>query len=234
MSRFRKLMLTAAVCVASASVFVGCSDDDYPNFGAIGINSLQTTSSSVTIYWTIVPNSNCDGYKIIINEGTRDSKGAEVINQTFDARTANHTFEGLKQNTTYVVTTQAIPSSSSGYSTADIYELQFMTAPLVSGITLGDFTAYNGGTCSATAKWNAVAKENCGGYTVTLQSKDGDAWKNLSTENIADAATTTTVFSGIAPSATYRVSVSPRTSNSTWFAKGEATYSNEVTSPAAQ
>ncbi len=227
-------MLTAAVCFASASVFVGCSDDDYPNFGAIGINSLQTTSSSVTIYWTIVPNDKCDGYKIVINEGTRESKGAEVVNQTFDSRTANYEFKGLKQNTTYVVTTQAIPSSNSGYSTADTYELQFMTAPLISGITLGNFTPFEGTTCSGTAAWNGVQASNCAGYTVTLQVQDGNSWKNVTSANISDPLQTSNVFKGIEPSSVYRVSVTPRPSNSSWYPAGEATYSSTVTSPAFQ
>ncbi|MDE7471534.1 MAG: fibronectin type III domain-containing protein [Paramuribaculum sp.] len=255
MNSIRKLVMMLGVLLASSVALVGCSDDDYPNFGAVGINSLQTTTSTVTIYWTIVPNENCDGYKITINEGTRESKGATVIDKTFDARTANATFDGLKANTTYVVTTQAIPSSKSGYSQADTYEMQFMTAPLASGLVVSDFSYkavldWEGNPTgdyvgSAVARWNAISCENCGGYNATLFVCNGCAWAvvqtitNQDTENsdgsiALGANKTTATFKDqdkIQPGMKYRLGVTPRPANSSWYPAGEITYSNEVTSP---
>lgn len=241
MSSIRKLVAMLGVLFASSSLLVSCNDDDYPKdtMGAIVVNSLQTTSSTATAYWTVVSNGSCDGYKVVINEGTRESKGAEVVNQTFQPKEYTATFNGLKANTTYVITTQAIPSKSSGRTKADTYELQFVTAPLVTGVTFGPITYDATGHGDVTISWNAIAESNCGGYTVDLQvgtPKDGNLeWTNIKSETLTSASVVTVKFAGlIEPEKTYRVRVRPNPRNGCWYAAGEYTISNNVTAPAAQ
>ncbi len=251
MSSIRKLVMTLGVLFASSSLLVSCSDDDYPNMGAIVVNSLQTTSNSATAYWTVVSNGSCDGYKVVINEGTREQMGAEVVNQTFKPKEYTATFKGLKPNTTYVITTQGIPSASSGRDQADTYELQFMTAPLVSGIAFGEITytdvtvtengvpvTYKKGTTTIT--WNEIASNNCGGYTAdlqlgTLDSNNQYAWSNVTSITLGSSNEVSAKFTEyIDPEKTYRVRVRPNPRNGCWYASGEYTISNEVTAPAAQ
>lgn len=261
MSKFRKVMTAVALLFASSSLLVGCSDDDYPKnvMGAIVVNSLQTTSNSVTAYWTVVSNGSCDGYKVVINEGTRASKGAEVINKTFEPKEYNYKFTGLTPNTSYVITTQAIPSASSGRTQADTYEMEFTTAPLVSGITIGAITyedvplldaegnLVNYKKGSTTVTWNAIAATNCGGYTVNLEvwqladpkKPEDDTnkydWRNLDSKTVSGASSTSATFTKlIDPNLKYRSRVRPNPSNSCWYAAGEFTISSEVTAPAAE
>lgn len=242
MSSIRKLVAMLGVLFASSSLLVSCSDDDYPKdtMGAIVVNSLQTTSTTATAYWTVVSNGSCDGYKVVINEGTRESKGAEVINQTFQPKEYTATFTGLKANTTYVITTQAIPSKSSGRTKADTYEMQFMTAPLVTGIAFSPVTYDEDNNGTVTVSWNAIQQANCGGYTVDLQSGTlGDdnqyTWANLKSEGLTSASAVTVKFEGlIEPGQTYRVRVRPNPRNGCWYAAGEYTISSNLTAPAAQ
>ncbi|MDE6240780.1 MAG: fibronectin type III domain-containing protein [Muribaculaceae bacterium] len=240
MSRIRKLVATMGILFASSSLLVSCSDDDYPNMGAIVVNSLQTTSSSATAYWTVVSNGSCDGYKVVINEGTRANKGAEVVNQTFQPKEYNATFNGLKANTTYVITTQAIPSKSSGRTNADTYEMQFVTAPLVSGISFGSVTYNEDNKGTVTVSWSAIDESNCGGYTVNIdEGQLGDdnqySWANLKSETLTGASNTSVKFEElIEPEKTYRVRVRPNPRNGCWYAAGEFTASDDFKAPAVQ
>ena len=259
------MVMMLGVLLAASSMLVGCSDDDYPKnvMGAIVVNSLQTTSTSATAYWTVVSNGSCDGYKVVINEGTRSNKGAEVVNKTFAPKEYTSTFTGLAPNTAYVITTQAIPSPTSGRTEADTYEMEFTTAPLVSGITFGTFSAYTdvetedvdeeGNAITVTEKigsvavsWNAIDASNCAGYVAALEAyqladpkqpesdENKYSWKVVSSKTVSSATSTSTTFSEVvAPATKYRASVTPRPANSSWYANGEATVSAEVTSPAA-
>lgn len=260
MSSIRKLVSMAGVFVAASSLLVGCSDDDYPKnvMGAIVVNSLQTTSNSATAYWTIVSNGSTDGYKVVINEGTREAKGAEVVNQTFEPKVYHSTFSGLKENTSYVITTQAIPSKSSGRDKADTYEMQFVTAPLVHNISLGEITyavvidydkegnevRYVKG--SVNVSWDQIVATNCGGYTANFEGwilkdtskPESDSnpyqWTNLKSETLTGAASNSVKFANIIdPNTKYRVRVRPNPSNACWYPQGEFSISSEVTAPAA-
>lgn len=258
------MVMMLGVLLASSSLIVGCSDDDYPKnvMGAIVVNSLQTTSTSVTAYWTVVSNGSCDGYKVVINEGTRGNKGAEVVNKTFGPKEYNSTFTGLQPNTSYVITTQGIPSASSGRTEADTYEMEFTTAPRVSGVTFGAFSAYadvetgeedkDGNPVteklgSVSVTWDAISASNCRGYTAALEAwqladptkPEADdnkyGWTAVGSVTINSAATTTAKFSEVvSPDTKYRAKVTPNPANSSWYPTGEATTSAEVTSPAAE
>lgn len=174
------MAMMLGVLLASSSVLVSCSDDDVSTLGAVCTNSLQTTSTTATAYWTIVSNGTVDGYKVVINEGTRESKGAVVVEQNFGPKETTATFTGLKPNTTYVITTQGIPSATSGFTSADTYELQFMTAPLVENIKFGTVTyktvkeedkdgnEVETEVGTVTVTWDAIDSNNCGGYTAVL------------------------------------------------------------------
>lgn len=239
------MMLTAAIVVASASVFVGCSDDNYQNMGPVGINSLQTTSTSATAYWTIVSDGSCAGYKVTISEGTRDNLGEVVVNQEFDnCKTHHATFTGLVPNRHYVITTQAIPADGSGFTGADTYSLDFMTAPVIEGITYsavtysdvtlkdsaGNDSIVKRGTFEAT--WTAIEKNNCGGYAVSLQGKNKeDKWANLSSSNVGEALYT--FKEQLEPGKDYRVTVSPRPNNACYYSTGETATGEVLTAPAA-
>lgn len=256
MSKFKKLMAVAAVLFAASSVFVACSDDDGGNMGLVSINSLQTTSTSATLYWTIVPNSNCDGYNVQILEGTRANKGTVVVNQDFENRTAKATFTGLQPNTAYVAITQAIPSASSGFSGADTYELEFMTAPIIQGITAGpvtytskteedkdgnEVTVYEG---TVTASWNALSS-NVGSYTVSLfiwqptdpskpaSDKNPYTWTVVSSKSVGISVSSYTFSKMVKPDNKYRVGVRPTPGKGDWYPSGEFNYSETFTSPAA-
>lgn len=248
MIRLKKVAMAVSLLLTASCMLCGCSDDDFPEnrFGAIGINSLQTTSTSVTIYWTVVSNGSCDGYKILINEGTRANKGAEVMNQQFGPKEHHNTFNGLRPNTSYVVTTQAIPSASSGRTEADTYEMEFMTAPLVSGVTVGNITLKdipvvdaNGNLStkkvgSTKVSWTALTS-NCGGYRVTLYGRAAGttAWSVVSSNTITDPSVNSVDYTDVlTPAWEYRAGVSPRPNNACWYPSGEETYSSEVTAPA--
>lgn len=122
-----KHMLMLLICLSVSSwTFVAC-DDDEDVMGPIAINSCQVTATTATPIWTLVPNSNCDGYIITLYEGTKANPGTKIEEKTFDFRTCQHTFEGLKPSTNYVISTQAIPSKSSGFSGAEMYWKEFTT-----------------------------------------------------------------------------------------------------------
>lgn len=131
MSRLRTFLAAVGTVLLLSLSFVSCGDDnDFPKdtMGACAINSCQATATSCTIYWTLVPNSNCDGYQITLYTGTRDNLGSVVEDKTFDFRTGTYTFQNLTPSTTYVVKTQCIPSKTSGFTKADLYYKQFTTA----------------------------------------------------------------------------------------------------------
>lgn len=246
MSKFRKLMAIATLLFASSSVFVACSDDDETTMGPISINSVKTTSSSVTLFWTIVSNGSCDGYNVTIVEGTRANKGAVVVSEDFEARTARGTFTGLKQNTSYVAITKGIPSKSSGFSDAYTFELEFMTAPLIQNIVAGPVTFEdvvekdeNGNDVTRTlgtftATWNALST-NAGTYTVSLQRKntENNTWAVVTNVTINNISTGSYVFEKkLVPDTRYRVGVLPNPGNIGWYAAGEWQYSPEFTTSA--
>lgn len=126
-AKLKYLMLLMLLSVSSLT-FVGCDDGDNTVMGPVAINSCQATSTTCTIYWTLVPNSNCDGYIVTLYAGTRQNLGSQVEQQTFDYRTGQYTFEGLTPSTSYVISTQAIPSASSGFDDAQIYWKEFTTS----------------------------------------------------------------------------------------------------------
>ncbi|MCM1484014.1 MAG: fibronectin type III domain-containing protein [Muribaculaceae bacterium] len=253
MFKFKKAVMMLGLLLASSSVLVGCSDDDDPGiFGAPSVNSLQTTTTSATVYWTRVPNSSCDGYQIKIYEGTRENIGTPVVDQTFDNRTSTFTFTGLRPNTSYVINAKCIPSASSGYTQADAYEMQFMTAPLVGGLSLSQITytvetkydadgqPYPVATGEMTGSWTALTS-NAGGYSATLfrQSDNGSVtipeksgkWAALSTVNFTDSIEARSAkFTGIDDKGgIFCLGVNPRPSNGEWYPAGERTYSANVT-----
>lgn len=125
--RFKHMMMLLICLSVSSWMFVACDDDDADVMGPIAINSCQVTATTVTPIWTLVPNSNCDGYIITLYEGTRANVGTKVEEKTFDFRTCQYTFEGLKPNTNYVISTQAIPGKDSGFSSAEMYWKEFTT-----------------------------------------------------------------------------------------------------------
>lgn len=125
--KFKHMMMLSLLLVSSLS-FISCSDDDDDVMGPVAINSCQYTATTVTPIWTLVPNDNCDGYVITLYLGTRENVGTMVEQQTFDYRTCQYTFTGLTPNTDYVISTQAIPSASSGFSSAQMYWKEFTTA----------------------------------------------------------------------------------------------------------
>lgn len=126
-SKLKHTMMMLIFLLASSWMFVGCSDDDNREMGAVAINSCQFTATTVTPIWTLVPNSNCDGYIVTLYQGTRSNVGSMVEQQTLDHRTCTYTFENLTPSTNYVISTQAIPSASSGFSSAQLYWREFTT-----------------------------------------------------------------------------------------------------------
>ena len=117
------------ICLSVSSwMFSACDDDDNGAvMGAVAINSCQFTDTTVTPIWTLVPNSNCDGYIVKLYLGTRANLGEMVEEKTFDFRTCQYTFTGLTPATNYVISTQAIPSATSGFSSAEVYWKEFTT-----------------------------------------------------------------------------------------------------------
>lgn len=258
MSKFRKLMAIAALLFASSSVFVACSDDDGSIMGPISINSVQTTTSSVTLYWTIVPNSSCDGYNVQICEGTRANKGTVVINEDFDNRTAKATFNNLQPSTSYVAITKGIPSKGSGFDDAYTFEFEFVTAPLIRNIAVGAITytavteedkdgnevVKHYGTVSAT--WTAL-QDNAASYTVSLfrwaladeskeeSDKNKYGWQVVKTSTITDISVGKCTFANeVLPENKYRIGVRPNPGKGDWYPAGEMQYSADFTSPSAE
>ncbi len=116
------------LCLAGSSlVLTSCSNDDEKEMGPVAINSCQYTATTVTPIWTLVPNDNCDGYIVTLYKGMKSNVGEKVAEQRLDYRTCQYTFEGLTPSTSYVISTQAIPSAKSGFSSAQMYWKEFTT-----------------------------------------------------------------------------------------------------------
>lgn len=126
--KMKYLVMLVFCILASSFMFVSCSDDDESVMGPVAVNSCQATATTVTPIWTLVPNENCDGYTITLYKGTRANVGEMVEQKTLDYRTCQYTFTGLTPSTNYVISTQAIPSKKSGFSSAQIYWKEFTTA----------------------------------------------------------------------------------------------------------
>ena len=123
-----KYILMMLLCISVSSlVLTSCSNDDEKVMGPVAINSCQCTATTVTPIWTLVPNDNCDGYIITLYKGTKANRGDKVEEQRIDFRTCQYTFTGLTPSTNYVISTQAIPSAKSGFSSAQIYWKEFTT-----------------------------------------------------------------------------------------------------------
>lgn len=124
-----KNIIMMLFCISVSSLMlVSCSDDDDNVMGPVAINSCQYTATTVTLIWTLVPNSNCDGYIITLYKGTKANVGEKVEEKQCDFRTCKYTFTGLTPSTNYVISTQAIPSKTSGFSSAEMYWKEFTTS----------------------------------------------------------------------------------------------------------
>lgn len=124
-----KNIIMMLFCISVSSLMlVSCSDDDDNVMGPVAINSCQYTATTVTPIWTLVPNSNCDGYIITLYKGTKANVSEKVEEKQFDYRTCQYTFTGLTPSTSYVISTQAIPSKTSGFSSAEMYWKEFTTS----------------------------------------------------------------------------------------------------------
>ena len=123
-----KYFLMMLLCITVSSlVLTSCSDDGTDVMGPVAINSCQYTATTVTPIWTLVPNSNCSGYIVTLYKGTKTNVGEKVEEKTLDYRTCQYTFTGLTPNTSYVISTQAIPSAESGFTSAQLYWKEFTT-----------------------------------------------------------------------------------------------------------
>ena len=134
-----KYLMMLLIMSVSSLVFVSCSDDDPDEMGPVAVNSCQVsacnsddiaaghTGYKAAIVWTLVPNSNCDGYIITLYKGTRANPGQQVEQYQSDFRNCYYTFYNLAAGTDYVISTQAIPSKTSGFSSAQMYWKEFST-----------------------------------------------------------------------------------------------------------
>ena len=124
-----KHLLMMLLCISvSSMMLVSCSDEDESVMGPVATKSCKYNDTEVTHIWTMVPNDNCDGYVIKLYKGTRANVGDMVEEKKLDYRTCKCTFSGLTPNTQYVISTQAIPSAKSGFSSAQIYWKEFTTS----------------------------------------------------------------------------------------------------------
>lgn len=238
MSRTRKLMAMLGLLFASSSVLVGCSDDDVSTMGAVPVNSVLATGTSVDVVWSIVPNDNCKGYEVAILQGSRD--GSVLATKTLDNRTCSATFTGLTPNTKYVIRTQAIPGGS--FSDADIFYREFYTAPNVNisytGGSTYEVSGYdsNGDPttttyCTANFSWPAIAETNCGGYFVAIYDCTPSDWTTatkavasvtISKDTEGNIATTAT-FDGLTPGHTYTARAYARPNSMCDYSAGDNT-----------
>lgn len=218
-------MLTAAVCAMSASVFVGCSDDEPTTLGALPVNSCRVTNTTVTVTWSIVPNDHCKGYEITLYQGTREN-GQEIQKQQIDDnKKCSTSFSGLTQNTKYYVKTKAIPGA--GFSNADEFYRDFTTAPDVN-VSVSNFELYKGYTSEGVytdlyrvnLTWPAIPESNCGGYALNIYQCEKDNWvssltaiKNVTIGKVEGHIATTATFAGLMPSTTYTVATQARPNN---------------------
>lgn len=184
MSSIRKLVMMLGVLLASSSVLMSCSDDDDGMMGAVPVNSVVATSSTVDVVWSIVPNDNCAGYIVSLLQGSRD--GAVIETKEFDNRTCKGQFTGLQPNTEYCIKTQAKPGA--GFNSADVYYREFTTSPIID-VNIVSYDAYNvngydsDGNPTVTKyytinmDWPAIAESNCGGYYVAVFNCKKADWK---------------------------------------------------------
>lgn len=237
MSRFRKMMLTAAVCAMSASVFVGCSDDEPTTLGALPVNSCRVTNTTVTVTWSIVPNDHCKGYEITLYQGTREN-GQELQKQQIDDnKKCSTSFSGLTQNTKYYVKTKAIPGA--GFSNADEFYRDFTTAPDVN-VSVNNFEFYQVQSYNAEGElvttdyyrvnlsWPAIPESNCGGYGLNLYQCEQANWvsslKAISSVTIGKVQgniATTAQFEKLAPNTVYTVATQARPNNVCDYSVGD-------------
>ena len=132
MTKLRKLMMLLGIVLVSSLSLASCGDDkEFPEgkLGAIMINVATPTATGVTVYWTICPTPNVDGYLIEIYQGTPDALGSLVTSYTeTNNKGYRHTFENcLTPATTYTLKATGIPSANSGFTSADSGYFQFTT-----------------------------------------------------------------------------------------------------------
>lgn len=241
MSKFKKLMMIAALLLGLSSVFVACSDDDPTTMGPVPVNSVRATGTSVTVIWSIVPNDKCGGYEVSILQGTKD--GAVVATQKLDNRTCKATFDGLTPGTEYVVKTQCVPGK--GFSGAEVYYREFTTAPVVD-VQVSTMTAYTAQEYDATGQpvvkdyykvsftWPAVPKSNCGGYGLRLyQCPKADVGSNdpVDSNQFGKSETTTATFEKLLPETVYTLAIRTTPNAMCDYTNGDWNYI-EFTTPA--
>lgn len=250
MSRFSKLMLSVAVCLASASVFVGCSDDDPTTMGPLPVNACRTTGTTVTVTWSIVPNDNCKGYEITLYQGALGS-GQELQKKDIDDNgVCSTSFSGLVQNTKYYVKTKAKPGN--GFSGADEFFREFMTAPdvYINPVKESNYEFYQvkryvteeeyvyDNYYRVNLNWPAIPESNCGGYTVSIYKCAESAWNasltavaSIAISKVENVIATNAVFEKLAPSETYTVTISARPNSACDYDAGDICLT-ELTVPA--
>lgn len=141
MRKLNKIWMGAAVLLLSSVAFQSCSDDDNKlpknTLGASFIQSITAGTDHVDLQWTITPTENVDGYKVEIFEYADNGSnslasqlGTSVTSATFDYKTYNNTFTGLKPDTKYVIASQCIPAPGSSFTAADVAYFLFWTAPV--------------------------------------------------------------------------------------------------------
>ena len=245
MNSIRKLVVMLGVLLASSSVLVGCSDDDDTAYGALPVNSVVVTGTTASVVWSITPNDNCKGYEVSILLGSRD--GSVVASQTFDNRTCQATFSGLKPGTAYVVKTQALPGP--GYNGAEVYYREFNTAPNVA-VTVSGFDYYEEENKTFNAEtgdydieyipryqvnlsWPAIATTLCVGYTVAVYDVEVGSWASNAkvVGNYSGSATSATIR-GLEPGHNYTIGAYAVPNAMCDYANGDVTLSG-FTTPAA-
>lgn len=207
------MAMMLGVLLASSSVLVSCSDDDTDVMGPCPVNSVQVTSTTVNVVWSIVPNDACAGYEISLLQGSRD--GAVLETKKYDNRTCYGDFSGLTPNTKYVIKSQALPGQ--GFSSSEVFYREFMTSPLmdpkVVSIDYYTTSGYNSEGVmvttphyKATISWSAISNTNCGTYNIDLyEGKKADYGTDKS-EYIKDSmymTTTSVEFDDLDENTTY-------------------------------
>lgn len=239
MNKLRKAMMSLGALLVTSFSLVSCSDDGLSEMGAYSVNSCVATSNSVTIFWTVTPNDKCAGYEVTIYQGTRDNLGAEVTKFVTDNnKEYTHTFTGLTPNTSYVIMTQGVPATNSGFKSAEPYYLQFMTAPLVNVTdvtcdvrTIQNADVVTGTTTStdvafATVHWEEYPSDNCGDYQIAIYEKTADGEEVSAGSRVvphADASNGWT-FGPLNLDTDYVITCQPVANNACWYrGAGQAT-----------